>query len=94
MYQHFPEISSSPLCGCGANVQSSFHVACTCKPSQAISETIGQIRAISNVEASSDMLPDDFSTTLLNHSRNGNFLTLLLERINVCLKYLKQTINI
>ena len=28
LYEHFPEICSSPLCGCGANVQSSFHVAC------------------------------------------------------------------
>ena len=73
LYEHFPEICSSPLCGCGANVQSSFHVACECKPSQAKSETVKQIRAICNVEVSSELLPDDFSTTLLNHSRQGNF---------------------
>ena len=48
-------------CGCGANVQSSFHVACECIPSQAKSETVKQIRAICNVEVSSDLLPDDFS---------------------------------
>ena len=94
LYEHFPEICSSPLCGCGANVQSSFHVACECKPSQAKSETVKQIRAICNVEVSSDLLPDDFSTTLLNHSRQGNFLSLLVERVNVCLEYLKQTVNI
>ena len=94
LYEHFPEICSSPLCGCGANVQSLFHVACECNPSQAKSETVKQIRAICNVEVSSDLLPDDFSTTLLNHSRQGNFLSLLVERVNVCLEYLKQTVNI
>ena len=35
-----------------ANEQSSFHVACECKPSPASSETINQIRAICNVEGS------------------------------------------
>ena len=35
LYQHFPEVCSSPVCGCRANMQSSFHVACECKPSQA-----------------------------------------------------------
>ena len=75
MCQYFPEICSSPVCGYGANVQSSSHVACECKPSQATFETINQIRAIFNVEASSDLLPNDF----LNHSTEGNFLTLLVE---------------
>ena len=87
-------LHQSPVCGCGANEQSSFHVACECKPSQASSETINQNRVICNVEASFDLLPDDFSTTLLNHSREGNFLTLLVEQVNVCLEYLKQTVNI
>ena len=65
LYQHFPQMCSSPVCGCDANVQSSFHVACECKPSQASSDTINQIRAICNVEASSNLLPDNFSTVLL-----------------------------
>ena len=60
-------------CGCDTNVQSSFHVACECKLSQARSESVKQIRAFCNVEVSSDLLPDDFSATLLNHRREGNF---------------------
>ena len=67
---------------------SSFHVECECKPSQTSSEAMKQIRAICNVEASSDLLPDDFSTLLLNNSKDGDFLTPLVKRFNVCLEYL------
>ena len=93
-HQHFPEICSLPVCGCGANEQSSFHVACECKLKQASSATINQIKAICNVEASSDLLPDDFSIILLNHNREGNFSTFCVEREKVCFEYLKQTVHI
>ena len=98
LFDKFPDVCSTPLCGCGESDQTMCHILFECKGSLSMpSDAAHQLRErICEAETNcfSNMHVQDFCTILLNHSRDKGFMSLLSERIQECTCYLKSSVKL
>ena len=87
------------MCGCGEAEQTVFHIVLECKGTSIsnASETIDKLtnvlcRNIINLSYK-DLLSDDFSSVLIDYSRDANVMSLLSQRLQECFAYLNTTIS-
>jgi len=99
LYQHFPMLFCSPLCDCGLTVQSVFHVVFECRGQYSVD--CRSVESVKSILGGHDicsqyayMLPEDFCTVLLNHSRDPVFMLLLLQRVQECQPFLQTHITL
>ena len=87
LFHHFPTICSSPMCGCGEAEQTVFHIVLECKGTSIgnASETIDKLKDVlcRNINHLSykDLLSDDFSSVLIDYSRDANVMSSLSQRV-------------
>ena len=98
LFHHFPTICSSPMCECGEAEQTVFYMVLECKGTSIgnASETIDKLKYVLcrniNSRLHKDLLSDDFSSVLINYSRDANVMSLLSQRVQECFAYLNTTV--
>ena len=88
------------MCECGEAEQTVFHIVLECKGTSIgnASEIIDKCkdvlcRNINNL-LYRDLLADDFSSVLIDHSRDASVMSLLSQRVQECFAYLNTTISL
>ena len=88
------------MCECGEAEQTVFHIVLECEgtPISNASETIDKLkdvlcRNINNLSYK-DLSLDDFSSVLIDHSRDVNVMSLLSQGVQECFAYLNTTISL
>ena len=100
LFHHFLTICFSPMCKCDEAEQTVFHIVLECKGTSIgnASETIDKLkyvlcRNINNL-LYKDLLSDDFSSVLIDYSRDANVMSLLSQRVQECFANLITTISL
>ena len=98
LFDKFPDVYSTPLCGCGESYQTMYHILFECKGSLSIpSDAAHQLReriCEAEINCFPNMHVQDFCTILLNHSRDKGFMTLVSKRIQECACCLKSSVKL
>ena len=93
LYNKFPDVYGTPLCGCGESDQIMCHILFDCKGSLSIpSDAAHQFRerlCESGNYCFLNIHVQYFCTILLNHIRDEGFTTFRSKRILECVGYLK-----